>query len=257
MRGARTLGAVIGIPLAIAFGLASFLRRARAIHPRGRLLCATVEVDERVPKKLRALAERLAGTALVRFSTATWNSPRNRRDLLGCALRLKWQVSDGAELKPWHQDLLLATMRRPWTLLFAPFSTESRSFLANRYFTVLPSSVAEVGRCTFQLLPLGEDAGFAASREAGLLKEVERGTADLCLSIRVARGAKRWIPLVRIRLEREVLLDQESFRFDPYLTGQGVEPIGFLNGLRRFAYRASQWGRSRATGHVISGSQRV
>ena len=86
------------------------------------------------------LARRLEGAALIRLSTAWWRGGKEWIDALGLAMRLGREPS--VEAHEGDQDLLFATIRRPWTTLLAPLTTEQHDFLANDYYAVSPFDVA-------------------------------------------------------------------------------------------------------------------
>src|SRR5687768_1326878 len=128
------VGRTLGVLLAPITGSVSALRRARMFHPAGICVAAQVHAIDG-----DALGERLAGPALARFSSAWWKR-REWRDVLGIALRFTSASAErqGARAEPGDQDLLLATIRRPWTMALAPLTTDHRDFLANHYYGVSP-----------------------------------------------------------------------------------------------------------------------
>src|SRR4051794_13282844 len=109
MSFSERVGELVGWAMAPVTGGVSALRRARMFHPKGVVYRA--EVTPAKDTRWRAVAERLSGPAMARLSSAWWQE-RDLPDALGCALRF------GDD-----QDLLLATIRRPWTTPFAPLST--------------------------------------------------------------------------------------------------------------------------------------
>jgi hypothetical protein len=65
---------------------------------------------------------------------------------------------------------------------------------------------------------------------------IRRGHRGLRL---FAAGALReWQELGAVNLERRAS-DEQELRFNPWMTGVGIEPVGALMGLRDPAYRAS------------------
>jgi hypothetical protein len=62
------LGTAVGFSWAPALVAVSALRRARTFHPRGDLFVGRVEVDPAADASDAALASRLVGESLVRFS---------------------------------------------------------------------------------------------------------------------------------------------------------------------------------------------
>ena len=66
---------------------------------------------------------------------------------------------------------------------------------------------------------------------------------------RIARSFGRSRPLATLRIGPPLPAEQtEALRFNPWTTGPGIRPAGWLNLLRDAAYRASQRGRSREPG---------
>src|SRR5581483_12347742 len=119
MSTTSALGRVTGWFTAPLFAAVSALRHARTFHPHGRTFVARVVRHPDLPLDLEPLAERLVGDALVRFSGALWKEEPHRPDVLGCAIRFRHDASDSAEPEPGDQDLLLATILRPWTMPIA------------------------------------------------------------------------------------------------------------------------------------------
>lgn len=212
----RATGWMIGAPF---FAAMAALRKSRPLHPTGELYEATCTSSE-VSDDLRPLADALHGTALVRLSHALFKKPRPHvPDVLGCALRF------GRE-----QDLLFATIKRPWTTAFAPLTTDVDDYLGNLYYGVSPFSVNGIeGKLYLRLRPFRDDAfgGFvieASRRPRSAYREVARITLD--------------------RIEED---PGERLHFDPFRTGRGIEPRGFVHALRHGAYAASQTVRSLVT----------
>jgi hypothetical protein len=209
-------------------------------HPDGVLYQASVEpcadTDE-----LRALAERLRGTALARFSSALWRREHEWPDVLGVALRFGF----GAE-RP--QDLLLATIRFPWTMTFAPFATNFRSFVWNHYHAVSPFEAHGIGRVKLRLRSPRLGNGTGRSRAAHLQSLSRAGRAEFVLELRRLDRApwrRRWEPVVRISLVAPFDLDQSALRFSPFNDAAGLEPVGFVHAIRVHAYNGSYGGRQK------------
>ena len=236
-------GWVAGFFLSPVTGLISSARHARMFHPRG-VLCAG-EAELASPA-MRLVGERLAGPVLVRWSSALWKQSE-WHDVLGCALRFT-RAPLGAEAAPADQDLLLATIQRPWTMPLSPFTTDVRDFLSNTYFGVSPFHVEPLGRSEWRLTASGgmTSGGTRAER---LTRVIAEGRAELVLSCAPYPGPLRrprkaaFEPVVKIRLSGLVELDDERLRFDPFRNGRGIQPVGFVHHMRRAAYRASQAGR--------------
>jgi hypothetical protein len=246
-RTVAALGFAVGWAVAPLFGLSSFLRRARTFHPRGPIYRAHGVRHRDAPPELRALAGRLEGPALVRWSGALWKRSQRLPDVLGCAIRFRRSEGDSAAPERDDQDLLFATIRRPWTMPSAPFTTNVRDYLANTYYAVSPFDVGEARRAYLRLRPAVSPGACRGSREARLASATSRGEATLDLGI--ADGPfGPWSPLLCVRLVAEAEIDGEALRFDPFRDGRGVSPRGFVHALRRGVYRLSQ--RARPAGRA-------
>jgi hypothetical protein len=236
-------GEVIGAVAAPLFTVASALRRARTFHPRGDCADAVVELDDDVPEAYRGLAERLVGKAFVRLSDALRKKRTWWPDVLGCAVRFGRDMpkEDG------DQDLLLATIKRPWTMPFSPFTTDVHDYFANDYFAVSPFSVPGHPRVYFRLRPTAPPSIEITSaapttrgrRRRRLERAIANGAAVFVLEL-AERPRGRFVPIVQIRLVSVWQNEPADLRFDPFRSGRGIEPRGFVHALRRGAYGASQ-----------------
>lgn len=213
-------------------------------HPDGVVYEAEVVAQGGAPD-LRAIGERLAGSALARLSSAWWRG-KDWPDVLGFALRFRSPDSQPLAPSVLDQDLLLATIRFPWTTPFAPLTTRFRSFLWNHYHAVSPFEVAPAGRVKLRLRsPRLENSG-ELSRGEHLRQAVAEGRARWILEARrMQRFAllRSWEPVAEVRLIRPVEIDQAALRFSAFRSGRGLEPVGFVHYLRVAAYAASQRAR--------------
>ena len=234
------LGSAVGWLAAPLFSAAGRLRRARVLHPDG--VVWTARVEPLSPSVLPdSMGERLAGPALVRFSTALWRGGREWPDALGCAIRFRRSATPSVEPEPDDQDLLLATIRTPLATPLGPVGTHVHDFLANRYFGTAPFDVPGVGRAKWRLSPEPRPADPAAprSRTAKLVDAVVRGDASMLLELR-RTWHRDYVPIARVVLVAAAELDQQALRFSPFRTGRGIVPRGFVHALRRGPYAASQ-----------------
>lgn len=242
-----TLGRAAGWAAAPLFGLVSLVRHARTFHPRGPVFHATVTRHATAPEHLHALADRLAGPALVRFSGALWKHAESAPDVLGCALRLRHDRSDSAEPGAGDQDLLFATILRPWTMALSPFTTNARDYLANDYFAVSPFDVGLERRVYLRLRPAHPSSATQGTRSERLARDVEDGRASL--SLELAQGPfGPWAPVAAVVLERAAEVDGEALRFRPFRQGRGIRPRGFIHALRLGVYTLSQRARPARAG---------
>jgi hypothetical protein len=203
----------VGTVAGAAFAAAAALRRAKAVHPHGVVHAATLSVPGAATgaELFDVPAER---RALVRFSRSL-GLPRPLPDLLGLSLRVLDAYGAGA-----HQDLLMVTGGEHPLLhhLFLPADdVQQRPYTSNLPYRV-GGELLVVGA-----LPAGDGRFHLAVAPIGARFE-RVGT--------IAVGA---------RLEDTL----DELPFNPFNTGGGLEPAGFLNRLRAYAYPASQAARPR------------
>jgi hypothetical protein len=219
-------------------------------HPSG-LVCSAEAEPLSGDSRARDVAARLAGPVLLRWSSAWWKTGE-WMDVLGCALRFTHAPLQ-SEPKPGDQDLLLATIQRPWTMPFAPWTTRDHDFLDNAYFGVSPFDVAPLGRIEWRLTAPSPSPGNG-SRQQRLEAAIRAASAVLFLEWSPYPGAlkkpvsARFEPLLRIQLTELLELDQRPLRFDPFRSGRGVQPVGFVHAMRRAAYWTSQRARPSTRG---------
>lgn len=236
------LGRAAGWVVAPMFGLVSFARHARTFHPRGPTFHAAVTRHADAAVEFDPIVERLVGRALVRFSGALWKHTESRLDVLGCAVRLQSDARETAEPADDDQDLLFATIRRPWTMPFAPFTTDVNDYLANDYYAVSPFDLGFGRRAYLRLHPVHPAFEQTGTRSERLAREVERGQAALNLEISDGPFGP-WAPLLVLSLECLADVDGEALRFNPFRQGRGVRPRGFIHALRAGVYSLSQRAR--------------
>jgi hypothetical protein len=196
-----------------------------------------------VAQELSPLAARLTGAALVRFSGALWKRAESLPDVLGCAIRLRDSDSgDSDDEKPSDQDLLFATIRRPWTMPFAPFSTAVHDYLANDYFAVSPFDAGLPRSIYLRLHSVETAREDRGSRGDRLARAVARH--DAVLDLEASHGPfGPWSPLITLVLQRPASVDPERLRFRPFHSGRGLTPRGFVHSLRVGVYALSQRAR--------------
>lgn len=242
MRIGEILGFAAGAVIAPLAAVVSVLRRGRAVHRSGVVYRAEVTADALSGAEKEA-GLRLAGPALVRFSSGLWRAETERRpDLLGVAIRFRKDMTVSALPAQGDQDLLFATLRRAWLFLPAAFTTNVKSFLWDDYYTVSKLDSEELGLVKFRLVtPRIPDNG--QSREQALEQAVKDGTAVLALQARDVRRGAVYEPVARIRLIERVDVDEDALRFSPFRAGRGIVARGFLNAVRVLPYAASQLAR--------------
>ena len=232
-------GTLAGKVLAPALWAGTQLRKRRVLHPAGVVYRAEV-TPLAVSSALRPLAEGLGSHAIVRFSAGWWRTPDRRPDLLGCALRF---CEPDRELSPSEgdQDLILATLRLPWTLPLAILSTNPTNWLAHHYYGASPFEVEGLGWVKLRLRPPDEsfdDDG--ENRLERLWAAAERGEARFQLELKRHLVPSHWVPLAEVSLREVRDVGKNALRFNPFLAGRGFRPVGFVHAVRRPVYRASQ-----------------
>ncbi|MDI1475804.1 hypothetical protein [Polyangium sp. y55x31] len=262
MRATEALGRAIGGVLSPITGEGSLLRRARLFHPDGVLFRADVRPLAR-EGAVGELAQRLAGPALVRLSSAWWRHEKELPDALGIAVRFcgRMPTATSVEASARDQDLLFATFQHIWSLPFAPLTTNVHDFLGNQYHAILPFYVLGLGRVKFRLMPSRQrQHDTHGSRRERLERAVAAGNAVLRLEVAQvgAIGARlrspeqilrmsRWQAVAVIDLEERSLVDQEALSFTPFHAGRGIMPIGPFQMMRAATYAASRTGRKVAS----------
>lgn len=239
-----SVGNLAGLALSPLTGAISALRRSRMFHPSG-VLCEANVTPLAIDPVLAPLATALAGPALLRWSSAWWKQDE-RHDVLGCALRFGAQplaTTPSADA----QDLLLATIQRPWSMLGAPWTTQQHDFLGNVYFGVSPFQLGGT-RVELRLVP-ERSSPPGASRRERLALALASGGAILRLELADYHGPWRrprnedFRSVAQIVIGRLLDGDPAGLRFDPFRSGRGLVPVGFVHTMRRLTYASSQRSR--------------
>jgi hypothetical protein len=237
----ETIGRLLGVLAAPVTGAGAWLRHARFFHPEGAVYRALV-VPVAVHEPYTVVAWHLAGEALVRMSTAWWRGGREWLDVLGCAIRFRSDSRITAVPSENDQDLLLATVRWPWTTLLAPLTTRQHDFLGNNYHAVSPFLVEGLGRAKWRLIaPHVRVAG--ENRGERLDRAVANGLARFHLQVRPLRRRADWVTIADVKLRERVSIDQDALRFSPFRSGRGIRPWGLVQAMRGPTYQASQSAR--------------
>lgn len=251
MGSSERLGSIVGELSAPVFKRVSHARHARTFHPRGDLVRVRFEgvalAGTDWLNALRALGSRLSGEGVARFSSALWKAPR-WPDALGCAFAF---VDARGHV---DQHLLLATIRRPWTMPFAPFLTRVHDYLANDYFAVSPFTAPGLEKLWLRLHPEpGPTAHYPNSSPKGattpgktrrerLARQVDEHRA---LSLEASSSPwGPWTSFLLVTLGQLEAGDPPGLEFHPFLDGRGLVPRGFIHSLRHGAYAGSQAGRA-------------
>lgn len=221
------IGAAIGAVLAPAIAAVSRFRRARTFHPRGQTFIGRVEPI--IGGAFANIGADLQGDVLARFSGALWKKPNERFDVLGIGMRFE------------HQDLLFATIKSPFTMVFSPFTTNAHDFQANYFYAVAPFEVHNKDRVELRLVPQDPPA-LMGTRDDKIRTAVERSECVWHLEARRTL-TRDWHAVARITLDQIAILDQEALHFDAFRTDGKLEPVGVVHAIRKAVYAASQAAR--------------
>jgi hypothetical protein len=238
--------AAAGPVVAAGFYALAALRRRRSLHPTGIGYRGWLQVPiERPPRPGVPLFH--AGAthqALLRFSRGA-GLPEPLPDALGVAVKLPDAHGPGLD-----QDLLwTSSTDRP---LLRRLLFPARSFVHGAFSTALPYDLGGE-RVVLLLVPVPTSVGglrrVGRRPAGGALAELRAVAASgLELELRTATSFGRSQPLATVTVGPSLPADQtEALRFNPWTTGPGIHPSGWLNLLRDAAYQASQRGRVRTT----------
>ena len=237
----RLWAAAAAAPAAAAgFSLLARLRRRRSLHPTGAGYRGWIVGDDHPDRRGVPLFQPgTVATAVLRFSRAA-GLPEPLPDALGVAVKLPDVYGPGAD-----QDLLLtSSIDRP---LLRRLLFPATSFLRGAFSSALPYELGDrQQRVVLLLVPKPPDAGRSPEtvgrRHGNAWAELDAATAaGLQFQLRTAGSFGPSQPLATLTIESPLTAEQtEELRFNPWTTGPGIRPSGWINLLRDTAYRASQ-----------------
>lgn len=244
----RKASAVAGQAVAAALAGLARVRGGKAVHPHGVTYCARLRVDgaPTAPSATDLLSKRAEWPAVVRFSRSI-GLPRPLPDLLGMSIR----VLD-AYGRDRHQDFLLVTsIDRPVLHhIFLPASDVQQRV----YSSSLPYRSGD------DRFLVGARAHRDSPRPSGG-DEFERlaaaaRSASLRFELVLAPLGGRFSRIGELHIESRLPEEFDALRFNPFNTGEALEPVGTLNRWRRVAYPLSQraW---RGTGERAAAQDRA
>ena len=238
----------VGYAAGAPFALAAAVRGGKAVHPHGAVHAATVTITggPDAPPAARLLREPAEHRALIRFSRSL-GLPRPLPDLLGMSIRLPdvhgpgrhqdFMLVTSADLPIVHHGFLPATdvWQRPYTSSL-PYRAGGDSFLIG----ALPDPDGP--------RPDGDDELDRLAKAAA--------TGELRFRLAVASPMGRFRPVGEIRVAERLPHELDAIQMNPFNTGGGLAPAGFLNRLRDYAYPLSQagWRRRQAGAPATSRS---
>ena len=215
------------------FRAGSAVRGAKVFHPRGLAFTGTVVVDGD-PDAPASPWLRTPGTyrAVARFSRGA-GLPAPLPDLLGLAVRVLDAHGPG---RP--QDLLLITSVDQPVLhhLFVPaFDAQARP-----YSSATPYRIGGTSWLMGALPRADSPRAEGGSMEERLRASVAAG--GVALDLAAARVGGRFQRFGELRVEQEVPGGGDHLRFNLFNTGGGLEPVTWINRIRRRTYQQSQEG---------------
>lgn len=235
-QAAATASDAAGRTIAAILAQAARLRAGKAVHPHGVTYRARFCVDGTVqaPSGSELLSRRAEWPALVRFSRSV-GVPRPLPDLLGMSIRVL-----GAYGEERHQDFLMVTSVDLPVLhhIFLP----ARDLQQRPYSSSLPY---ESGGRTF-LVGARSHPDSPRPRGGDEFDRLDEavGSGRLRFDFLVAPVRGRFERVGEVRIGPRLSADIDALRFNPFNTGDDLEPVGTFNRWRREAYPLSQraWG---------------
>jgi len=226
------LGEVAGLSLGTVLGAWAGLRRGKAVHPDGVVFDARLVIsgDSAAPSAARLLADASEHRAIVRFSRSL-GVPRPVPDLLGMSIRVLDAYGNGQ-----HQDLLIVTSADYPILhhFFLPASDVQQ----RPYSSSLPY---QAGNDTFLVgaMPDSRSPRPEGGNEFDRL-DAAASTGRLVFRLCVAPIRGPFRPVGELHIGGRLSPDLDALRFNPWNTGGGMQPVGWLNEARDRAYKLSQ-----------------
>jgi hypothetical protein len=225
---------------AAGFYLLAALRSKRSLHPTGVGYRGWLVVgdDHPGPPEVPLFRPGTAKPALLRFSRGA-GLPEPLPDALGVAVKLPDAYGPGND-----QDLLLTSSSdRP---LLRRLLFPATSFVRGVFSTALPYELGGK-RVVLLLVPAniggGQSPVAGIRRRGGALAELA-ANGGLRFELRTASSFGPSQPVATLTTGQPLPAEQtEALRFNPWTTGPGIRPAGWLNLLRDTAYKASQRGR--------------
>jgi len=239
------LAEAAGLSLGAVLAALAAVRRGKAFHPDGVVHDAMLSIPGAgdAPAAADLLSRRGEHRALVRFSRAV-GLPRPIPDLLGISLRIPDAYGEGR-----HQDFLLVTSADLPLVhhIFLPaVDVQQRPYTSS-----LPYRAGE-DRFLVGMVPRRDSPRPCGGNELDRIGAAA-ATGRLVFDLAVAPVAGRFRPVGSLYVGRRLGVGLDALRFNPWNTGGGLEPAGWLNGARDHAYKLSQgaWRRTRRDGAVL------
>ena len=231
----------IGYAAGAPFALAAALRGGKAVHPHGAVHEGTISIwgSPDAPQAATLFTQAKEHRALLRFSRSI-GLPRPLPDLLGMSIRMPDVHGQGR-----HQDFMLVTSADAPILHhgFLP----AADVWQRPYTSSLPY---RAGEDLFIVGAVPHEDGPRPDGDTELDRLAKAAaTGDLKFDLAVASPMGRFRPVGEIRVGARLPHELDAIQMNPFNTGGGLRPAGFLNRLRDYAYPLSQAGwRARQAG---------
>jgi hypothetical protein len=233
----RCAAAVAGVAVGGLLAVLAAARRGKAVHPHGDVYAARLQVGgvPAAPAAATLLATPGEHDALVRFSRSL-GLPRPLPDLLGMSIRIPSAYGPGE-----HQDfLLVSSVDRPVLHhLFLPAGDVQQ----RPYSSSLPFRAGDQ-RFIVGALPHPDSPRPAGETELERVR-IAAASGRLRFQLAVAELMGRFTPVAELHIGAPLPDAADALRFRPLKAGGGLEAVGLLNEMRRYAYPMSQWAWAR------------
>jgi hypothetical protein len=200
------------------FYMLSYFRGKRIFHPTGTVYVGTLTIANKEDLPTCSLFQKSQHyQVIIRLSRGV-GFPEPLPDILGFAMRIV--DAYGPEL---HQDILMVTCGRG---IFSKYGMFFRfNFFSSFFSTILSYKIGQ-RKYLFGIIPSGKDSSI--------------------FTFGISSPLGHWSSIGKIELG-EVASEHivKELRYNPWNTGSDMQPFGFLQRLRKNAYRASQRGRAK------------
>ena len=221
-----------GTMSALTFGTLTALRRRRIFHPDGIAVEATLDIEGNASTGAALFDERGRRRCIARFSRGV-GIPEPLPDILGLALR----VLDA----PGHdtcQDLLFVTSGA--APLVRNALLPAQGYADRHYSSLLPYRVGD------RTVILGARPLLSSGLSPRTFDELSQAlaAARLRFVLEIAEPRGEWEPVGTVEFGRRLSEGEaEGLQFNVFNAVDGIEPVGFLNTVRKKAYAGSQRAR--------------
>ena len=224
--------ATAGTVSALAFGALTALRRRRIFHPSGIAVEATLDIDGGGSTGAALFDERGRRRCVARFSRGA-GTPEPLPDILGLALR----VLDAPGPDTCQDFLFVTSGSAP---LVRSALLPAQGYADRHYSSVLPYRVGE--RTVF----IGARPLLSSGMSPRTFDELADALADARLRfvLEIAEPTGEWEPVGTVEFGRRLTEPEaEGLQFNVFNAADGIEPVGFLNTIRKKAYAGRQRAR--------------